>query len=306
MATIDILMASYNGEKFINAQLCSLVSQSFKDWRLLIHDDGSTDNTINIIKSWAEKDNRIVLIEDNIKCGGAAKNFLYLTQFSNAPYCMFCDQDDIWFDNKIETLYNAIVNAPINIPIAAYGRSYLWIPNKGIMGITGWTSFSNNIKQFICGNAGIQGCSAIFNHCAIGYLQNYDGRIAMHDHLLNLVVLTFGYAIPVSTPLMLYRQHFNNVTGVSPDILPFYKRILKSCCCAYPVIDRKHYNAIYDFFKIFGNRIDSDKINDFRVYLDMPNYSRIKRIHKSLTQGWSRNGSKLRLTLKICLFNYIN
>lgn len=307
MYKIDILMATYNGASYIHAQLSSLVSQSFTDWRLLVHDDGSTDDTVSIVESWAEKDSRIVLIEDDVRCGGAAKNFLYLTQFSDAPYCMFCDQDDIWFDNKVEILYNAIVDAPINIPVAAYGRSYLWKPDIGIVGVAGWNSFPHNLKQFICGNGGIQGCSAICNHCAIRYLQNYNGRVAMHDHLLNLVVLVWGHALSVSTPLMLYRQHSANVTGSSPLTLPIYKRIWRSLRRTIPVIERKHYNAIGDFYQKYEKEIiDIEKRKDFETYLAMPNYSRLCKIRTVISSGWTRNNSMFQLVLKILIHPYIN
>lgn len=299
-------MATYNGASYIHAQLSSLISQSFTDWRLLVHDDGSTDNTVNIIKNWAEKDSRIILIEDDVKCGGAAKNFLYLTQFSNAPYCMFCDQDDIWFDNKVETLYNAIVSAPLHIPVAAYGRSYLWKPDIGIVGVAGWSSFPNNLKQFICDNGGIQGCSAICNHSAIQYLQNYNGNVAMHDHLLNLVVLVWGHALPVPTPLMLYRQHSANVTGSSPLALPTYKRIWRSLCRATPVIGRKHYDAIGDFYQKYEKEIDIEKRKDFETYLAMPNYSRLCKIRTAISSGWTRNNSMFQLVLKILIHPYLN
>lgn len=304
MYEIDILMATYNGSHYINAQLSSLLSQSFTEWRLLIHDDGSTDDTVSIIKKWAKIDARIVLIEDNIRCGSAAKNFLYLTKFSDAPYCMFCDQDDIWFDNKVETLYYAISKSPVGIPIAAYGRSYLWKPDCGIMGIAGWKSFPYNLKQLILCNGGIQGCSAICNHCAIQYLQNYNGRVAMHDHLLNLIVLVFGHASPISTPLMLYRQHSANVTGTSLDTLPLYKRIWRSLCYAYPVVERNHYDAIVDFYQIYKNKMDAEKQNDFKAYLAMPNYSRWGKIGIVISRGWSRNGSRLLLMLKILIHPY--
>ena len=298
-------MATYNGGHYIHAQLSSLVSQSFTDWRLLIHDDGSVDSTVDIIKSWVKIDSRIILIEDNVRCGGAANNFIYLTKFSDAPYCMFCDQDDIWFDNKIETLYHAILKAPINIPVAAYGRSYLWRADKGVLGITGWISFPYKLKQFICANAGIQGCSAICNHCAIQYLKNYDGRVAMHDHLLNLVVLVFGYALPVPTPLMLYRQHSSNVTGVSPDSLPVYERICWNLRSAHPVIDQKHYNAVLDFYCRYKEMIDADKRKDFEAYIKMPTCSYLCRIFTAISRGWSRNGSKLRLIIKLLIHPYM-
>ena len=102
---IYILLATYNGEKYIKAQIHSLLCQTYEDWNLLIHDDGSNDNTVNIIKKLQEKDERIILIEDGIKCGGAGANFLHiLKNYSTADYITFCDQDDIWLETKIEEL----------------------------------------------------------------------------------------------------------------------------------------------------------------------------------------------------------
>ena len=299
-------MATYNGASYIHAQLSSLVSQSFTDWRLLVHDDGSTDNTVSIVKSWAEKDSRIVLIEDGVRCGGAAKNFLYLTKFSDAPYCMFCDQDDIWFDNKVETLYKTIIKAATNnVPVAAYARSYLWKPNEGIIGITGWHSFPDKLEKFICGNSGIQGCSAIFNHSALQYLQYYDGKVAMHDHLLNLIVLIFGYALPVSTPLMLYRQHSANVTGISLDALPIYKRILTNLRHVHPVICQKYYNVILDFYNKYSCNMNKDTKRCIEAYLAMPQYSLFHKIYTAICNKWARNGSRFLLIAKILIHPYI-
>lgn len=72
---IDILLATYNGEKYIKSQILSLISQSYTDWRLIIHDDGSTDATVDIIKELSVIDNRIRLIEDGVSCKSAALNF---------------------------------------------------------------------------------------------------------------------------------------------------------------------------------------------------------------------------------------
>ena len=305
MPKVDILMATYNGGAYIRAQLNSLISQSFTDWHLIIHDDGSTDNTVDIIRQYTI-DPRIDLIEDNVVCGGAAKNFLYLTRFSNAPFCMFCDQDDIWFDNKVEMLYQAIENEQIDTPVAVYGRSYLWIPDKGIAGITGWSSFPYKLEQLICSNAGIQGCSAICNRAALQYLRNYNGRIAMHDHLLNIAVLTFGQAIPVATPLMLYRQHLGNVTGASPDSLSLWKRLWRSFCYAHPVIDRKHYDAIFDFYHNYKKDMTINIQKIFKAYLAMPNYSYIQKISTVIHYRLSRKNSIIHLVAKLLFHPYIN
>jgi len=103
--TVDILMATYNGEKYIKNQLLSLQQQTFSDWNLLIRDDGSTDNTLDIIQEFKKHDSRIKIIEtDGVKGRGPGRNFLELTKCSLSKYVIFCDQDDIWFEKKLELL----------------------------------------------------------------------------------------------------------------------------------------------------------------------------------------------------------
>lgn len=63
---IDILLATYNGEKYIDTQISSIVNQSYSDWKLYIHDDGSSDSTVEKIKFWTSRDTRIAFIEDGI------------------------------------------------------------------------------------------------------------------------------------------------------------------------------------------------------------------------------------------------
>ena len=102
---IAILLAACNGERYLAEQLDSLLDQSFTDWRLYIHDDGSKDGTNTILKAYAGKyPNRIRLIQAP-PTGGAKDNFLFLLRTVDAPYIMFCDQDDVWMREKIEKTY---------------------------------------------------------------------------------------------------------------------------------------------------------------------------------------------------------
>lgn len=99
-SNIAILLSTYNGEKFIKKQIDSLIAQTFSNWKLYIRDDGSTDKTISIIEEICESDNRIFLYkETNI---GVKASFLSLLSRVEADYYFFCDQDDFWYDNKIE------------------------------------------------------------------------------------------------------------------------------------------------------------------------------------------------------------
>ena len=98
---IDILLATYNGEEYLEAQLDSILNQTYSDFRLLISDDCSSDNTQKILKEYEKKDNRIQLFfqEKNL---GVMKNFEFLLKNVKNDYYMFSDQDDIWKQEKIE------------------------------------------------------------------------------------------------------------------------------------------------------------------------------------------------------------
>jgi len=104
---IDILLSTYNGEQYLRNQIESIINQTYKNWRLLIRDDGSQDKTIEILEYYLRKHkDKIVLIEDGQKHLGASKSFFRLLGYSDAKYIMFCDQDDVWLPYKIEKTYN--------------------------------------------------------------------------------------------------------------------------------------------------------------------------------------------------------
>lgn len=88
---VDILMSTYNGEKYLENQLLSLLMQRYKDWTLYIRDDGSTDNTLSIIERFTQLDGRIKLVEagENLKHG---KSFFSLLKYATAEYIAFCDR----------------------------------------------------------------------------------------------------------------------------------------------------------------------------------------------------------------------
>ena len=105
---IEILMATYNGEKYIGEQINSIINQTYTNWNLLIRDDGSKDKTLNIIKKYEKMDNRIILIRDNKDNLGFVKNFEELLKKSRTEFVMFSDQDDYWLENKIEKYVEVI------------------------------------------------------------------------------------------------------------------------------------------------------------------------------------------------------
>ena len=100
---IDILMSTYNGARFVEAQIDSILAQDFNDFRLLIRDDGSADGTPDIIERYSEIDPRVTVEKDEKGNIGPARSFLSLLQCSTSDFFMFADQDDIWLPGKISS-----------------------------------------------------------------------------------------------------------------------------------------------------------------------------------------------------------
>ena len=108
---IDILLSTYNGERFIKEQIDSILSQTFTDWRLIIRDDFSKDNTPLIIKEYSEKYPEKISILTSEKNLGCKSSFETLLRESKNDYVMFSDQDDIWLPDKVKEAYQMMIEA---------------------------------------------------------------------------------------------------------------------------------------------------------------------------------------------------
>jgi glycosyltransferase involved in cell wall biosynthesis len=218
---VSILMATYNGEKYIAEQMNSILNQTYKNWELLIHDDGSLDQTVKIIKEYSLKDPiRIKLIDDTIELKSAKENFSYLMKFASSDYIMFCDQDDIWLEEKIElTLKKMKVVEKENPSLPVLIHSDLKVVNSDLSIIANSMfdyqklNYKNalDIYRLSLDNC-ITGCTVMINK----YLQNIQipTEAIMHDWWIGLVCLkNNGIIYFIDKPLILYRQHGSNAIG---------------------------------------------------------------------------------------------
>lgn len=299
---VDILVATYNGEKYIATQLHSLLSQSYSDIKIIVHDDGSQDKTVDIIDNIAKMDNRIVLIKDNVHCGGAGKNFMYLLKYSTADYVMFCDQDDLWFDNKVEIMLKQINKGNSNIPLVVYSNSYIWYPEVGIDG-TLMPTRPISLRDFLFLNSGIQGCASIFNSCMREELLKWTGELSMHDHVLQLIGLSFGKIKYIESALMLYRRHLDSVTGRMEVKISLKNRLIKNR--QLPVVSIDHFNTVKQFFAIYKDSLDECDNVIIKEYLLMKEYNLFGRLLSALKFRFRIFDSLLLLLLKICIRPYV-
>lgn len=302
-STVTILMATYNGEAFIKNQILSLQQQTFSNWRLFIQDDGSTDNTISIIKNFQKSDSRIRLVDDNLKGQGAGKNFLSLIKYSETDYTIYCDQDDIWLENKIFELVKYANEIKLNVsdaPSLVYADGYAYMDGEGTIDFSGISNnHADQLKDFLFFNGGYQGCSIMFNRAMTKFLLNYRGFVYLHDDITTLAAYALGKVYFLPKYLMLYRQHTNAVTGIKT-----FRNGLTSKFKS-PVnylLSRKHYQVKKSFFECNSSILSE---TNKKVFLDFISFcesnNKFTDFFKLWRSGFRLNNSRTKLLLKFLI-----
>lgn len=221
-STIDVLLATYNGELYIDEQLKSLFEQSYQNFNVLIRDDGSIDKTLEIIGKYQEiYPERIKLIVDEDKGLGPSANFGRLMQYATAPYIMFCDQDDVWLKNKIEKTLTEMKkieeNIGINFPILVHSdlivvNQDLELLQESMSKGQKLQSHQNEFHQLLIQN-NITGCTMMINKALLEIGLPVPQEAIMHDWWLGILAAAFGKVHYIDEGLILYRQHGRNDVG---------------------------------------------------------------------------------------------
>ena len=297
-------MATYNGSAFVEKQIQSIINQSYKDWRLLIHDDGSSDETVEILQKWSKVDERIDVISDDRVGLGVARNFIHMLHYSTAPLCMWCDQDDIWLPSKVEKMVREIDQCDSSKPQVVYSNSFLWSPERGVFSERNTLTYPTTLRQMLFLNTGIQGAAAIFNDKMRDLLVRPMDFYAMHDHVLLLAGICFGEVHYLHESLMWYRQHSNNLTGNAPG--SFRKKLQLMWKNKHvPLVSMEHYKGLEAFFEQFNQELGTDDRNVINMFLLLPEKGFLSRVKHIIQYRFQLFDSTMLLLLKMCIRSYI-
>jgi len=222
------MMGTFNGEKYISEQLDSILNQTHKNWRLIVSDDGSSDDTLAILKTYEAKLPAGQLIILKGPHHGFAANFLSmcLDDGAQADYYAFCDQDDIWLENKLEVALKWLDAQSNKVPTLYCGGTIYVSGNSKEVGrsvpFSLKPSFSNALVQCLAG-----GNTMIFNQPLKSLVVEAGNvKVSSHDWWVYILCTATGGLVKFDpNPYVLYRQHSESLVGSNTAILAKLKRI---------------------------------------------------------------------------------
>lgn len=301
---VDILMATYNGEKYLANQIDSILSQSHSHIHLKIRDDGSKDSTILILTDYAKKYPGLIEILPSHQNIGVKGNFSCLMAASQADYVMFSDQDDVWLQTKVHDTLKRMKEVEKNkkIPVLIHTDLIVTDENLTVLNRSFWNyAHLSPLRQCSLNRLFVQntitGCTIMANRALINLAMPIPPEAIMHDWWLGLVAAAFGSVDPLNRATMNYRQHANNVLGAKKRVSFFTflnnarKRLLRGRTC--PKLTDHHiekYQQANAFYQRYEMKLQKSQKNSLLAYLKLQNQSFFKNRYFILKYRLLKNG----------------
>lgn len=254
MPKVAVILSTYNGEKFLKEQIDSILNQTYKNFDLIVRDDGSKDSSVNIIEQYMNTNSNIKLIkEGNI---GFIKSFYKLLEIADGyEYYCFADQDDVWEKEKIELLINELEKQDSNTPNLAFSASDYYDENMNFIkkGHTNRkASFRNSLVECVS-----QGMTMVINKTARDIvISNKSKNSIFHDQWCYMVCSGLGTVKYVPKALVRYRRLNNSVTAEGRGFISVFKWRIKKLLVGGDL--KKFKTQILDFKEIFYDKLSNE------------------------------------------------
>ncbi len=292
---IDILLSTYNGQKYIKEQLDSIFDQSYKNFRVIVRDDGSSDATLAIVKSY---DVEILESNENL---GAKMSFATLLEYalhsSNSKYFMFADQDDVWDRDKIEKSVEAMKKLQKDTakPLPLLVHSDLCVVDEKLNVIhNSFWHYSrihpqyNQLNRLLMQNT-VTGCTMLINRELANLSLPISNRAIMHDWWIAMVASAFGKIAYINESTIAYRQHGGNEIGANSFSLGYVvKKIISNQNLS------KHYQQAQAFLERYQANLNFNTLLMLERFYTIKKLSYLQRVSsivrfKLFKQGLIRN-----------------
>ena len=225
---VDILAAVFNGGNYLDELLASLEAQEHRTWRLWVRDDGSTDETVDIVRRHATVDPRIVLLDASGDRLGPTAGFGWLLQRAPADsrYVMFADQDDVWLPTKVARTLAAmrLAEAAEAGPVLVHTDLTVVDDRLCVIDPSFWQYADVNpdsvsLRRLTVQNV-VTGATVMLNRPLRELVGRVPPAAVYHDWWCACVAAAFGRIVAVPEATILYRQHAANAVGARRDRRP--------------------------------------------------------------------------------------
>lgn len=224
---VSILMATFNGSNYIECQLRSILKQTYSNFELIICDDSSNDDTVNILHKFLRYDNRIRILENDTNLG-FKKNFEKLLSFANCELIAFSDQDDIWDEFHLEKLVLNIGSHDLVCGNSKFidASGHLLRRNVRSDNCKSVTSDKTLLLTHLCHSNFIQGSALMVRKSLVEQVLPIPNEVEYHDYWFGINAALRGGVEYIPDIILYYRTHGDNVTNLTKESL--YDRVFNS------------------------------------------------------------------------------
>lgn len=267
---IAVLLASFNGEKYLTEQIDSILKQKNVLVDIYISDDASTDNTKKIIESYVKKNSNIIFLNQK-RIGGPAKNFYYLINYvDSGSYDFFAlsDQDDVWPEYRLSRAVEVMKKKDAD----AYSSDVIAVDQNNQFKKIIKKSQSQKKYDHVFETPG-PGCSFVFNKHFFKFLQNNlnekSNNFPYHDWIIYALARHNQYKWLIDdVPNLFYRQHNNNFMGANYGFLSRLKRLNR-------ILFGEYYKELIQLYGIINN--NNKQLNFINVWFFIINFNQTRR-----------------------------
>jgi len=215
---MSVCLATYNGARFLKAQIDSVLSQMRENDELVVSDDGSTDDTLNLLQSYGER----LRLVNSTRVGGVVKNFEVVLNAAKNDLIVLCDQDDVWLDGRLDLLRSKLQDVSFLMVNATVTDSALVPTGQDIYDFVNFRPgfFRNFISN------GYVGCCLAFRREVLNIALPFPSNILWHDWYIALVAELMFSVARIDMPLALFRRHDMNASNTGErSRRPFFRKI---------------------------------------------------------------------------------
>jgi glycosyltransferase involved in cell wall biosynthesis len=296
---LNILLSTFNGEKYLLEQIDSIAGQTCNDWELLVRDDGSTDLTRHIIEKCAQEYQHKIRVIDYPRGNlGLLSSCSTLLGNAHADYILLCDQDDVWLPDKIanttaamrkaEALYGittpllvhtdlSVVDSKLQKIAPSLCQYHKLDPEQGA-----------RLPRLLTQNV-VTGCTVMINRPLANLVTSLPETAVMHDWWLALVAVLFGKIVYLNQPTILYRQHGNNSVGAKQWGFHRIVQLTRKSqeVCASMVCSMLQAAALLELYR---NQLSPEQTATLEAFAGLPIMSKAERLRAMFRYGFYKHG----------------